>query len=129
MTTAVEVTRHWVAVLLALTLLGSLHPLNGVALWPDTNATSILEDDHSGQCPEDQPWSDNPDRELLQPGPVRSIVLREVTIIDRVEGSGRHKGPVLPVVAVVPDRLHQWVLLRGAIWLVFNWWRRRKVQE
>merc|ERR1711879_324858 len=68
--TAVEVSCHRVGVLNALTLLGRLYPLDRVALWLDTDASGVLEEDHCNYSPGREKWRHDPHRELLQPCPV-----------------------------------------------------------
>merc|ERR1719296_317018 len=57
---AVQVACHRVRVLLTLTLLRGLHPLDGVALRLDADAASILEDDHHRDGPQGQEGGHDP---------------------------------------------------------------------
>eukprot|EP00443_Scrippsiella_acuminata_P039942 CAMPEP_0115199868 /NCGR_PEP_ID=MMETSP0270-20121206/16835_1 /TAXON_ID=71861 /ORGANISM="Scrippsiella trochoidea, Strain CCMP3099" /LENGTH=173 /DNA_ID=CAMNT_0002613269 /DNA_START=119 /DNA_END=638 /DNA_ORIENTATION=- len=104
---AVQIARHGVGVLLPLALLGGLHPLDGVALRFDADASRVLEDDHGRDRPKRQEGRDHPHRELLEPSPIGRVVLREVAIVHGVEDARGKQRPMLPVVAMVPDRLVQ----------------------
>mmetsp|Transcript_91563 Transcript_91563/g.179348 ORF Transcript_91563/g.179348 Transcript_91563/m.179348 type:complete len:270 (+) Transcript_91563:3-812(+) len=125
----VEVTRHRVRVFLALALPGCLDPLDGIPLGFDADGTGVLEHHHGRERPHDQEGRDNPHRPLLQPSPVRRIVLGEVAIVNSVEDSGGQERPMLPVVAMVPDGLLERVLFRGAVGLELGRRRRRRVVE
>mmetsp|Transcript_70566 Transcript_70566/g.178844 ORF Transcript_70566/g.178844 Transcript_70566/m.178844 type:complete len:227 (-) Transcript_70566:67-747(-) len=111
----VQVPCHGVRVLLALALPSGLHPLDGIALRLDPDAACVLEDDHRDDGPQGQERRHDPHGELLQPRPIWRVVLRKVAVVDSMEDTCRQKGPMLPVVAMVPNRLVQRVLLRGAI--------------
>mmetsp|Transcript_65073 Transcript_65073/g.210754 ORF Transcript_65073/g.210754 Transcript_65073/m.210754 type:complete len:227 (-) Transcript_65073:51-731(-) len=124
----VEVSGDGVGVLLALALTGGLHPLDCVTLGLDADGARVLEDDHRDDGPERQERSDNPHRKLLEPSPIGRVVLGEVAVVDGVEDTSGQQRPVLPIVAVVPNRLVQWVLFRGAIRLKLRRRCRRHVQ-
>merc|ERR1712241_1109914 len=53
-TATVKEAGDWVGILLALTLLGCLHPFNGVSLGPDSDTAPVLEDHHDDDAPECQ---------------------------------------------------------------------------
>mmetsp|Transcript_8044 Transcript_8044/g.21320 ORF Transcript_8044/g.21320 Transcript_8044/m.21320 type:complete len:283 (-) Transcript_8044:2-850(-) len=113
----VEVSGDGVGVLLALALTGGLHPLDCVALGLDADGACILENHHRDDGPQRQEGRDHPHGELLEPSPIWGVVLREVAVVDGVEDTSRQQRPMLPIVAVIPDRLVQGVLLRGAVGL------------
>mmetsp|Transcript_96773 Transcript_96773/g.260209 ORF Transcript_96773/g.260209 Transcript_96773/m.260209 type:complete len:247 (-) Transcript_96773:7-747(-) len=124
----VEVSGDGVGVLLALALTGGLHPLDGVTLGLDADGARVLEDDHRDDGPQGQERRHDPHGELLQPRPIWRVVLRKVAVVDGMEDTCRQKGPMLPVVAMVPNRLVQRVLLRRAVGLELRRRRRRHVQ-
>mmetsp|Transcript_45007 Transcript_45007/g.96024 ORF Transcript_45007/g.96024 Transcript_45007/m.96024 type:complete len:250 (+) Transcript_45007:1-750(+) len=126
---AVEVARDGIRVLNALALLRCLHPLDRVALGLDADAARVLEDDHRGNRPKGQERRDDPHGELLEPRPVRWVVLRKVSVVDGVEDTRWEQRPMFPLIAVVPDRLVQGVLLGRAIRHELRRRRWREVQE
>merc|ERR1740121_636466 len=125
---AVQIASHRIRVLLALALFGRLHPLDRVSLGLNANAACVLEDDHDSDRPKCQERGHDPHGPLLQPRPIRRIVLCEVAIVHGMEASRREQCPMLPLVTMVPDGLVQRILLWSTIWLKL-WWRRgRQVQ-
>merc|ERR1712224_762610 len=96
---AIEVAGHWIGVFLTLALLRGLDPLDRIPFGLDANATSILEDDHGCKCPDHEERGNHPHGELLEPRPIRWIILREVSIVHCVKYTCWQQSPVLPLVA------------------------------